>query len=249
MKLLDNLSIVLERPRSAGNIGSVARAMNNTGLTQLILIDPCEYLIEECFKMAMGSIQIVQNARVASNMTEALEGFQVVIGTSRRRGRIRKALLTPHEVGEKIVSSVSANKVALVFGNEKDGLNNDDLFKCDWITTIPASSKQPSLNLAQAVLIYGYETYVQSLEKKNGEALKLGPSVASLESREKMYELMNQTLSRIGFYEHGSPTNLMRSLKQLFGKSNLSSRDVRIIKGIFSQMNHVLDHGTPDDLP
>lgn len=249
MKSLKNLSVVLERPRNPGNIGAVARAMNNTGLTQLILIDPCPYLIEEAFKMAMGSIQLLKNAQVYPTLNEALKDFQFVIGTTRRRGRIRKALHTPREAAAKILENLDQNKVALVFGNEKDGLNNEDLFQCNLITTIPANPKQPSFNLAQAVLLYGYEIYLASLEKLNGGKLKIGPSSADQATREKMYLMMDQTLTRIGFYEHGSPKNLMRSLRQLFGKADLSYRDVRILKGIFSQMNRVLDYGTPDDLP
>lgn len=249
MKSLDNLSIVLERPRSAGNIGSVVRAMNNTGLSNLILVDPCPYLIEEGFRMAMGSIQLLKKARVAETLEEALKGFHVVIGTTRRRGRIRKAIITPREVGHKVVENLPANKVALVFGNEKDGLNNKDLFQCHWISNIPASSKQPSYNLAQAALVYCYEIHVASLEKKNGETLSISPEIADQQTREKMFQMMDQTLTRIGFYEHGSPKNLFRSLRQLFGKSDLNYRDVRILKGIFSQMNRVLDEGSPDDLP
>ncbi len=249
MSLFQNLSIVLERPRGAGNIGAVARAMKNTALSNLILVDPCPYLVEEGFRMAMGSIEILKKARVVASMEEALHGFQVVIGTTRRRGRIRKALLTPREVGAKVLESVPANKVALVFGNEKDGLSNPDLFQCHWISNIPANPKQPSLNLAQAVLVYCYELYVAGLEKTDAASLTLSPAVADQQTREKMYQMMDQTLARIGFYEHGSPHNLLRSLRQLFGKSNLSYRDIRILKGIFAQMNRVLDNGTPDDLP
>jgi len=246
VKPFENLTVVLERPRSAGNIGSVARVMKNTGLTQLTLVDPVPYLIEEGFRMAMGSIEILKEARVVSSLEEALKGTQLVIGTTRRRGRIRKSLITPREVGTKVNDALSQNKVAIVFGNEKDGLSNPDLFQCHWISSIPANPKQPSYNLAQAVMIYAYEVFMANWEAKTEN--EIAP-IVDQQSREKMYRLMDSTLTRIGFYEHGSPKNLMRSMRQLFGKANLSSREVRILRGIFGQMSQVLDNGTPDDLP
>lgn len=246
MKPLEHLTIVLERPLNAGNVGSVARVMKNTGLSNLILVNPKPYLNEEGFKMAMGSIELLKKAKVVSTLKEALEGFQMVIGTTRRRGRIRKSLLNPREVGEKVLPALQKNKVAIVFGCEKDGLSNDSLFLCHWISSIPASPKQPSFNLAQAVMVYAYEIFMNHWENKHGK--QVAP-IVDQQARESMFELMDNTLTRIGFYEHGSPKNLMRSLRQLFGKADLNKRDVRILKGIFSQMTRVIEKGNPGDLP
>lgn len=250
MASLQNLTVVLERPLNSGNIGSVARAMKNMGLRRLLLVDPAaSHTCQDAVKMAMGARDILEKARLFPTLRKALDGFQLVVGTTRRKGRIRRPLLTPRELAPKVLEMLPKNKVALVFGNEKDGLSNEDLFQCHWISIIPTAPEQPSLNLAQAVMIYCYEIFLAA-EKKNIEGNgNRFTKLADQQTREKMFDLIDATLLRIGFYEHGSPVKLMRSVRQLLGKANLSEREIRILRGIFGQMQRVLDVGLAGDLP
>jgi tRNA/rRNA methyltransferase len=239
--VLDSISVVLVRPRFPENIGAAARALKNMGLQRLILVDGCSPLHMNAYKLASGAEEILERAEEFPDLSEAVYGMGYVVGTTSRARKERTPLITPEELAEKLVSVSEKNRIGLVFGSEKEGLTNEELSLCHLYVRIPSSESFPSLNLAQAVIVLCYEIFVAS-----ADVPKHPVRLASSEQAEKMFEHMEGTLLDIGFLEPDHPKRIMRTLRRLFGRSRMEERDVRILQGIWSQMDRILRKGGGD---
>ncbi|MBL8950769.1 MAG: RNA methyltransferase [Myxococcaceae bacterium] len=149
--------IVLMRPRNADNLGAIARAMKNFGLTDWVVVSPNPKLLEVpgMNRLAVHAGELLEQVRRVETLEEAVKDCAWVVGTTMRRIEGRRRL-QPDAVAER---AASAGPLALVFGDERSGLTNEDLAQCHDVSAIPASEEQPSLNLAQAVLVYAYELW------------------------------------------------------------------------------------------
>lgn len=237
----DSISIILVRPRFPENIGSVARAMKNMGFGRLVIVNGCSPLHRNAYKLASGAEEILERAEEFIELREAISELGCVIGTTSREGRERFPLLTPREVAKKVLSLSQKNSIGLVFGSEKEGLTNEELLLCHLYARIPSSSSFPSLNLAQAVMIFCYELF-QSLTPSTPSSVRM----ASAEQMERMFEHMERTLLDIGFLEAKNPKRIFRTLRRLFGRSLLEERDVRILQGIWSRVDRILRQSRGD---
>jgi tRNA/rRNA methyltransferase len=229
-QLLDNISIVLVDTKTPGNIGAAARGMMNMGLSRLILVDPPKDKDQDARKLAAGAHEIIEKAAVFPALAEALAGHGLVIGTSRHAGKQRKNIRTPREMVETILPLLATNKVAIVFGNEVNGLENSDLALCQEIVAIPSSDAFPSLNLSHAVMIIAYELFLASGVYSG----RVAGQLAKLDETEGFFLQLQETLQKIGFLERDHPERMMFSLRQLFGRARMNSRDVSILRGILS---------------
>ena len=236
--VLNSISTILVRPRFPENIGSVARAMKNMGIHRLIVVDGCSPLHMNAYKLASGAEEILERAEEFPTLSEAISGMECVVGTTSRTGKERIPLLTPKELAIKLISISQENSIGLVFGSEKEGLTNEDLSLCQLYTRIPSSVSFPSLNLAQAVMVLCYELFQSSNTVPERDT-----RLASSEQVERMFEHMEKTLLDIGFLEAENMRRIMRTLRRLFGRSQMEERDVRILQGIWSQMDWCLRKG------
>ena len=164
--LLDNISIVLVRTKTPGNVGAVARCMMNMGLSRLVLVRPPKDNQSEAMKFAAGAEAVLRDAIRAETLQDALAGHSLVIGTSRHLGRHRRNIGTPREMAGRIVPLLPQNRIALVFGREVNGLEKEDLALCNEFIAIPSSKSFPSLNLSHAVSIVAYELFGRKDKKK-----------------------------------------------------------------------------------
>jgi len=229
---LDSISIILVRPRFHENIGSVARAMKNTGFHRLIIIDGCSPLHMNAYKLASGAEDILERAEEYPTLSEAIYELGCVVGTTTRRGRERSPLLTPKELVKKITPLSAKNGIGLVFGSEKEGLTNEELSLCHLFVRIPSEEAFPSLNLAQSVMIVCYELFQSSMY-----GVKKLTQLAQAEQLERMFEHMERTLVDIGFLNSNHPKRMTRALRRFFGRSQMDEREVQIFQGIWSQVD------------
>jgi TrmH family RNA methyltransferase len=149
--------LVLLRPRNADNLGAIARAMKNFGLSDWTVVSPNPQLLEVpgLNRLAVKAGDLLESVRRVDTLAEAIADCTWVVGTTMRLIEGRKRL-TPRELAE--TASQRADETwALVFGDERNGLVNEDVEQCHALSFIPSSDEQPSLNLAQAVVVYGYE--------------------------------------------------------------------------------------------
>lgn len=149
--------IVLLRPRNADNLGAIARAMKNFGLSDWVVVSPNPQLLEVpgMNRLAVKAGELLESVRRVDTFAEAISDCSWVVGTTMRMIEGRKRL-TPRELAESAADRSDATW-ALVFGDERNGLVNEDVEQCHALSFIPSSEEQPSLNLAQAVVVYGYE--------------------------------------------------------------------------------------------
>jgi TrmH family RNA methyltransferase len=232
---LNNISIILVDTRTPANIGATARCMMNMGMKRLVLVNPPQDKNSDASKLAAGADEILENAVVASSLADAIAGQHLVIGTSRHPGRLRKNIRTPHDAAEAMVSLLAKNSVAVVFGNEVNGLDMRDLSLCHEIIAIPSSPTFPSLNLSHAVMVVAYEFFCASTAGSRPSTAEL----ATAAELEDFYRHLQETLLAIGFLEQDHPERIMFSFRQMFGRSRLESRDVKILRGILSSIERM----------
>ncbi|MGO8988868.1 MAG: RNA methyltransferase [bacterium] len=230
---LDSISIILVRPKFPENIGSVARAMKNTGLSRLMVVNGCSPLHPSAYKLASGAEDILERAEEFFTLGEAISEMGCVVGTTSRGRKERPPDFTPEALAKKLIALSQKNLIGLAFGSENEGLTNEELSLCQFYVRIPSVESFPSLNLAQAVLVVCYELFQASTEIP-----KKPVQLAQAEQLERMFEHMEKTLIQIGFLDSKHPKRIMRALRRLFGRTQMDEREVQILQGIWSQMDH-----------
>jgi tRNA/rRNA methyltransferase len=234
---LENIAVVLVEPQIPENIGATARAMNNMGITRLLVVNPENCDLSRIVKMATGtSIDIVEQMEVCDDLLQAIGPFHYVVGTTARTGAQRPALTTPRRLAQDLIPIAQNNRVAILFGPEDRGLSNEHLRYCHTITTIP-TSRFSSLNLAQAVMILCYEIFLAGKEP----AEEVLPRLANKFELEGMYAHLKEVLTKIGFIDPQNPEHWMLNIRRFLSRVPLRAREVRVIRGICRQMDWYSD--------
>lgn len=231
--ILDRITIILVQPHIPENIGAVARAMDNMGLTRLLLVKPENCDLSRVLKTATGtSIDLVEAMEVYQDLKEALAPYRYIVGTTARVGSLRPAITHPRDLAEDLIGISQNNQVAIVFGPEDRGLSNEQLRYCHTIATIP-TAQFPSLNLAQAVMIVCYEIFLAARETIP-EPL---PRLANRFELEGMYEHLKDVLMKIGFIDPQNPEHWMLNIRRFLSRLPLRAKEVRVIRGICRQID------------
>lgn len=229
---LKNVAIVLFRPQIPENIGAVARAACNMGLSRLHLVEPAFLDQERLRAMATpAAAPILDSMVIHADLFTALADFQYVVGTTARLGGIRKEVRSPREMAARLIGLSQSNDIALLFGPENFGLTNQELPYCHALVTIPTAACS-SLNLAQAVMVLAYELLVARTDTPRYE-----PRRANTRELETMYAMLQETLVKIDFISHKNPEHWMLNVRRLFNRHGLRARETQVIKGICRQID------------
>ena len=237
--MLENLRIVMVRPRGSGNIGSVARAMKNVGGGELAIVGRARTQSFWAKAMAVHGRDILANARCYSSIREAIADCALVVGTTCRSGLYRKHSQTPRQAATALAAAAKKAKVALLFGPEDHGLSNKDLEHCQLLLTIPTDPKYQSLNVAQAAVICLYEIYLASLDPVEDEGIER----ARAEDIERLFDIMRKSLLKIGFLDSENPEHMLLAFRRILGRAGLEEKDVRILTGMFRQIEWYANQG------
>jgi tRNA/rRNA methyltransferase len=230
---LEHIHIVLQRPRYPENIGSAARAMCNMGIRHMSVVSPENFDLERVNKLATHvSANIVADIQVYDDLSEALQAFNFVVGTTARLGKQRQVLHSPEKLAHQLIALSQNNRVAVLFGPEDRGLSNEDLRFCHALVNIPTAGFS-SLNLAQAVMIICYALHTTTLE----ERAVFTPKRASRRQLDGMYDQLRDILVRISYVNPENPDYFMNNLRHFFTRMQLRAREVSIIRGICRQIN------------
>lgn len=152
-----NIHFILVEPSVPENVGASARALKTMGFLSLRLVNPCDHLDDKAQMLAHGSVDILKNAKIYPNLPSALEGIDFVIGTTSKKRVLKGDYYSCEEILDLIHNKAgSVHNAAVVFGREDRGLVNDELQHCHVVSSVPMINYYPSLNLAQAVMIYAY---------------------------------------------------------------------------------------------
>jgi tRNA (cytidine32/uridine32-2'-O)-methyltransferase len=240
---LDNIRIVLVNTSHPGNIGGVARAMKNMGLSRLYLVAPRQYPHEEADWRAASAIDVLEQAVVTSTLDEAVGDCQFIAGTSARERRIPWPLLDARACAEKIDTVSENEQAAILFGREDRGLTNEELKVCNLHLNIPTSDAYSSLNLAMAVQIVGYELRMRMLEGTLPTRADdhWDTAFATQENMERFYAHLEETLTDLEFLDPAAPRQLMSRLRRLYSRVRLDEMELNILRGILTETRKWVD--------
>lgn len=226
------ISIILVEPENSGNIGAVARVMANFNIKNLILLNPkCSHLGQEALKRAKHSKQILKKAKITKN----LKGFDYLTATTALLGtdyNIPRSPITPEQLAEKL-QNTNSKKIGLVFGRESSGLTNKEIQSCDFIVTIPTSTKYKTMNISHSVAIILYEIFKKSKEKK------LGQNITPISQKEKqiILQTINKTLNKLPFATKQKKQTQKKLWKRIIGKAMLTKREAFALLGFLRKLN------------
>jgi tRNA/rRNA methyltransferase len=241
--LFKRLRIVLVETSRPGNIGATARAMKTMGFSDLVLVTPRfddALQHEEAVAFASGAQDVMQNARIVGSIAEALEGCNFAAAVSARLREFSPPVVTPRALAEQLAADESLH-AALVFGNERFGLPNEIVEKCNVLINIPANTEYSSLNLAQAVQVLTYESRMAAIGAGEGAisnpaGIGFQGQAASLAQIDGMYTHLEEALVSIDFLDANNPKKLMPRLKRLFSRTQLEVEEVNILRGVAKQI-------------
>jgi TrmH family RNA methyltransferase len=222
--------IVLVDPSHPGNIGSVARAMKNMALTDLVLVRPRSFPHTEANALAAGADDILAGARIVGSVAEAISDCGFIAGTTSRPRSYYWEFTTPRDVAGRIVAIPSENRAALLFGSERYGLATEDLDHCNVLVRIPANPEYCSLNLAMSVQLIAYELFMAREQPQSHTQLESPLAVSG--DLEHFYAHLHQVLGEIDFEDKTG--HLMERLRRLFNRAALDRNELNILRGILS---------------
>ena len=232
-----NPRFVLARTSHPGNIGSAARAIRTMGFDRLLLVAPHRYPDPQVQAMAAGANDVLATLAVCDALPEAIADCTRVYGLSARRRGIALPELSPREAAGRISAELrGGTQVALLFGNEQSGLDNDELLRCHAMVRIPSVEDFSSLNLAQAVQVMAYEVRMALLGESgsSGDAPIARDASASAEQMEQFYAHLFQTLHAIDFHKGRSAMTIELRLRRLFQRAQPDERELRVLHGILA---------------
>lgn len=243
---LQNICVVLDHPDEPRNIGSACRAMANCDIKDLRIVGNKEdYDLEKVHILAIHAAYIFDNAHFYDNIIEATADCSLSAGTTRRRGKNRGKLLLPEEfaqkAGEITGTDVEADtevchggKVAIVFGNERTGLTDEQLDMCTLGVTIPSSDEFGSLNLSHAVQILCYHMYRKSLEE-NHDGFR-GYTPLSLERVDKSVKIITDNMQKIGFFKMPGRDDMEEFWRSILARAAMSESEAKYLETTFCKI-------------
>ena len=244
--VLSDVVVVLCRASEPGNVGAVCRVMKNMGLSQLRMVAPTHLDEAPLLARVVHAEDVWRSARFFDTLAAAVADCSLVVGTTRRRGKRRKGVtLDPRALAawlkEGAATNFGAAPLALVFGNERTGLEDDELNLCNIASHIPVSDAFPSLNLSHAVQIYAYELFLAfggttddpgggTPDPVKGEWVPLARAAVDALTTD-----ITGTLAELGFYKNPGRAEQTRFLRDIICRAALTEREGRYLKDIFAK--------------
>ncbi len=231
--------VILVRPQMGENIGAAARAMLNFGLTQMRLVEPRDgWPNPKAVAMASGAAgRVLDRARIYPTLADAMAGITFALATTARGRELSKPVFTPASAMD--AARAHEGQSAIIFGPERAGLENDDVARANAIVTVPVNPDFPSLNLAQAVLLMGYEWGRKTLPPEPAPHARKADAeiLADRIEIERLGDHYQDRLAEAGFFFPETKAESMRlNLRNMWSRLSLTRGDVRILHGVLRQL-------------
>jgi tRNA/rRNA methyltransferase len=230
--------VILVAPQMGENIGMAARAMANFGLRDLRLVAPRDgWPSEKALAASSGAVEIVEKASVYENFRDAIGDLNFVLATTaRERGQMKQVFAPDQAMAEAWREIGTGGRVGIVFGGERSGLDNEEISLCDAILTFPVNPAFASFNLAQAVLLVGYEWF----RNARGGTLPFDGDIRSPRAPREMtvsfFDFLETELEEAGFFPPEKKPIMMRNLRDVFLRREMTEQDVRTLRGAFTSL-------------
>ena len=224
--------VVFVEPETPGNIGFLARTMKNFGLSDLVLINPCE-IENDAYYKAMHAKEVITNRRTYDSLENFIEdeGIDFTVGTTGEAGgsyNVPRIAVTPEQFAEALNVT---GKIAVVFGREGDGLTNKEISLCDVVVSIPTHEDYPILNISHAAAIVFYELF-----KKEKSYPVEDLEEASTIEKNGLLDCMDEIIEKLGYPEHKSK-NASLVFRRIIGRAFISGREAHTLKGTLRRIN------------
>jgi TrmH family RNA methyltransferase len=238
--VLNSIRFVLVETSHPGNIGAVARAMKNMGLSRLVLVKPKEFPHPEATARASGADDVLAAAQVVETLPEAIADCGLVYATTARTREQFFRVVDAREAAERVVAEARGDpgRVAVVFGTERFGLSNEQLLCAHALIRIPANPEYESLNVAMAAQLIAYEIRMAALGASLPPVEREAP-LATPEAMEHFYTHLEAVMNEADFRDRtATGTHLMGRIRRLFGRAELDSNEVNILRGILTAVQN-----------
>jgi len=227
---LARVRVVLARPSHPGNIGAAARAMRTMGIADLRLVEPRHFPDPQATALAAGGVAVLEGARVAASLAEALADTVLAAGFTARGRELSHPARALRDAAPEILAAAGEGPVALVFGNETSGLSNDELGRCRLAVTIPSDPGYGSLNLAAAVQVACYELACAAAAFPAGEPRAYEP--ATVEDLEALFAHWRTAMEASGYLDPARPGRLMERLRRMLARAAPERSEVKALRGM-----------------
>jgi len=234
-------SVILVQPQLAENMGTTARAMMNCGLSDLRLVDPNEdWLNERAVAASSGASGILERARRFNTTEEAIADLEIVYATTARQREMVKPVMTARAAAAHMRAEIAGDRrVGLLFGRERSGLTNHEVSLANVLVEVPMNPEHSSLNLAQAVLIVGYEWFQAGYDGPQSVAPFNKTRLADKAELEGFFRHLEEELDICGFLRNDEkkPTMVI-NIRNMFQRAELTEQEVRTLHGIVKELRY-----------
>jgi tRNA/rRNA methyltransferase len=232
---------ILINTSHAGNVGAAARAMKTMGFEELVLVAPRWANVlnrEETIQRASGALDVLKNARIVATLDDALDGITHLCATAMTPRDFGPPTVTPRAHFEALtqLGLVAQQGIAFLFGSERFGMSNEDVYRCHVCLNIPSSPNFGSLNLGAALQVIAYEWRL-ALGGYDVQVATAAPVLADASQLAGMLAHWERSLVAIGFLDPQAPKKLMPRLNQLFNRAGVTQEEVHILRGIAKTMD------------
>jgi len=242
MGLNKQVKIILIETSNSGNIGSTLRAMKTMGFGSLCLVNPKEFPSEEVTALAANASDLIDSVQVVNCIEEALDGCNLVIGTSSRDRKVPWPNESIASAAPKIIAEADKNNtVAILFGREDRGLTNDELQRCNLHVHIPANEDYPVLNVAMSVQVVCYQLLISRAidsEMKNNQHWDVPLAEANHVNR--LVEHFTDVAEKLEVFNKGNPRQIGARIKRLFTRIGLDEMEVNFMRGFLAAVEKKL---------
>jgi TrmH family RNA methyltransferase len=241
---LSHIRIVLINTTHPGNIGATARAMKVMGLTNLHLVSPKIFPSAEATAMASGADDLLQRAVLHDSLESALDGCSLVLGTSARMRSLPMPQMDLRAAAGSAMNEHGGQDIAILFGQERAGLTNDEIYRCHQLVHIDTNPEYGSLNLSQAVQVMAYELRMAAV---GGAGINTAPAdwvPVDAGQMEMFFTHLEQTLLDIRFLNPEQPKRLMARLRRLFNRARPDQNEMNILRGILGASQRAAKGGS-----
>ena len=236
---MPRLRIVMVEPQQAGNVGAAARVMKNFGFAELWIVGQHPELLPVSSWWASGADDLLETARFAPTLAEAIGDAHLTVATTSMRGRTSPVTFSARTLAQKFASLGDEQTLALVFGREDSGLTREELALCQHTAAIPTNDIFPTMNLAQSICVFCYEL---SSIAPAPQAREL-PDAATVE---RIHQRARALLLEVGFLHENNPDRIYDDLRAIVARAELDAREAIIVLGIIRQIEWKVRHSSSD---
>jgi tRNA/rRNA methyltransferase/tRNA (cytidine32/uridine32-2'-O)-methyltransferase len=238
----DRIVIVLNRTQDVVNMATSLRAMSNMGLTRLRLVAPDDFSAYRIAGIAHGTEPLIERIEFFDTLEAALADASLVIGTTARRRAATYLWGHPREAAPELLAydATPERPIAIVFGREDTGLLNEELDRCDRLLVVPTSELNASLNLAQAVLLIGYELFLAATDARPLPRPKRDAEPPSAAEKQALFEQIDAALRAIDFYKGKNPEAIMRTVRAVLRRADIDARETALFRAMGIEVQKML---------